>query len=419
MVNSWIIVLLVLAAFAIALVLYPFILRFAIRHEIFDNPGYRKLQRVPVPVMGGLTIFSGLCISGIIAFFIFKDVRLLWVCGFLLVMLAVGMWDDIKDLSAYIKFAMEIVVVWSIMFFMDIHIDDFHGLWGVYKISEVLSVAISLVAGVGIINAINLIDGVDGYCSFYGMMACTAFGITFFLAGDTAMGALCFIMVGALIPFFVHNVFGVTSKMFLGDGGSLVLGTMLTICLFAMLSSGSQCVVLDWSGISLVALALAILAVPVFDTLRVMTVRVIHGRSPFSPDKTHLHHLFIDLSFSHAGTSISIVTGNFLIVLLELVLWKAGVSPTWQVYTVAAAGILLTCVFYYILVIEGRKNNGEGSSLYKRFCGVGLKTHIHHTSFWKTFHWIADRVLSVNGRQKDADEVRPLNYTRPDPRIPL
>lgn len=222
MVGASIIVLLVLVAFTISLVVYPFTLKFAVKHELYDNPNMRKLQRRPVPAMGGVTVYIGVLIASVIAFWIFKDIRFVWVLSLLFIMLVIGVWDDIKSVSPYLRFGMEAVLVWSIILLMHVEIDDFHGLWGIYKISEELSVFISLIAGIGIINAINLIDGVDGYCSLFSIMAFSVFGAVFFKSGDAAMGTICFIAVGALIPFFIHNVFGWTSKMFLGDRKSVV-----------------------------------------------------------------------------------------------------------------------------------------------------------------------------------------------------
>ena len=112
---------------------------------------------------------------------------------------------------------------------MRMYIDNFHGLWGVYQLPWVLAVALTIVSGVGIINSINLIDGVDGLCSGYGMFATMLFGVIFMRMGDVSYSVLAFTIFGALIPFMLHNVFGKKYKMFMGDGGSLVLGFILSL----------------------------------------------------------------------------------------------------------------------------------------------------------------------------------------------
>ena len=227
---------LALGLMAVALVVttlvYPYVLNFARKHGIVDNPNARKLQRVPVPVMGGTTVFIGLLVSVVLGYFFIGDNRLLITLALLFVMYAIGVWDDIKDVSPFFRFAVEILVVWLMILLLGVEINDFHGLWGIQDVPDSISVPLSLVAGVGIMNAVNMIDGVDGYCSTYGMMACIVFGIIFYYAGDMTMFTLALIGAGAMLPFFFHNVFGRTSKMFLGDGGSLMLGTLFqfTLC---------------------------------------------------------------------------------------------------------------------------------------------------------------------------------------------
>ena len=126
-------------------------------------------------------------------------------------------------------------------------------------------------------------------------MACLIVGTLFFLAGEAPMTILAAVSVGALIPFFLHNVFGKTSKMFIGDGGTLVMGVVMSVFVIAILQNGSRVAAYVNPNVGLVPFTLAVLSVPVFDTLRVMSTRILKGTSPFRPDKTHLHHMFIDL----------------------------------------------------------------------------------------------------------------------------
>ena len=284
--SNWLSVILMFVAFVVTSILYPYVLAFARKHNIVDNPSARKLQRVPVPVMGGTAVFIGFLITVAIGMFVLPSERIIKITSLLFVMYVIGVWDDIKDVSAAFRFLVELVIL-----LLDVEMNDLHGLFGISEIPDSVSVPLSLIAGVGIMNAINLIDGVDGYCSSYGVMACTVFACVFYQAGAWPAFTLALIVIGAILPFFFHNVFGKTSKMFLGDGGSLMLGTLLAFFTFNVMTSGSLCdVALKDTGLSLPALCLAVLAVPVFDTLKVMIFRVIRGQSPFHPDKTHLHH---------------------------------------------------------------------------------------------------------------------------------
>lgn len=408
---------LAILAFLVTSAVYPFILGYAHKHKIEDKPNTRKLQRSPVAVLGGLTIYIGILVAGIVALILSGDARIVGILIFCGIMFCVGTWDDRKDISPYLRFLIEFLLTWFIIFFLKIEINDFHGFLGLHGIPDVVSTPLSLIAGVGIINAINLIDGVDGYCSSYGAVACTFFSIIFYYSGDMVMFTIALIAVGALLPFFFHNVFGKTSKMFLGDGGSLMLGTLLSIFMFHTLCKDSSCAVLDSSGISLVAVTLAILAVPVFDTLRVMIARVFGGYSPFRPDKTHLHHIFIEMDFSHVATSMLIILGNAMIVVIEFVSWKLGASVNLQVAIVVIFALLFTCGFYYFVKEQQKKNNGEGSKVYKKLCHMGKKTHFSNKPLWIFIRKIVDSPLLGRRIPNSEKGTQPKEKVRIDPRI--
>ena len=178
-----------------------------------------------------------------------------------------------------------------------------HGLWCLDQIPQRVSIPFMLFAAVGIINAINLIDGVDGLSSGYCILTSLLFGMMFWYVEDRTMGMLAVVATGSLIPFFFHNVFGKSSKMFIGDGGTLVMGIVMSVLVIRILRHGSMSEVYDAANIGLISFTLAVLSVSVFDTLRVMTTRILKRKSPFHPDKTHLHHMFIRLGCSHAATT--------------------------------------------------------------------------------------------------------------------
>lgn len=406
---------LMLVAFLVTMLVYPHILTYARKHNVVDNPNARKLQRVPVPVMGGTTVFIGFLISGILAYIIAPDPRTLPILVLLFVMYVLGVWDDVKDVSAAFRFFMELLVVWVMILALGVEINDFHGLWGVHKIPEAVSVPLSLVAGVGIMNAINLIDGVDGYCSSYGMVTCAVFAIIFYHSGDMCMFTLALVGIGSLLPFFFHNVFGKTSKMFLGDGGSLMLGTLLTLFAFSTLSTNSPCSVFGNQGVCLPALVLSLLAVPVFDTLKVMIFRVAKGQSPFHPDKTHLHHLYIEMNFSHLATSFHIVSWNILIFALLVLSWYLGLSLDVQMYLVLFCGFFYCWGFYFFMEHQHRMNDGEGSALWQGFARHGKKTNFSASRLWQFVRRVVDsRFLGGNPPIQNEGPAKP---SRPDPRI--
>lgn len=388
-----------LISFFISLIIFPVALSIAKKKGIVDNPNARKLQRVPVPILGGIPVFLGILVA--MAFGIsVMDTHLLWVTILAMtIMLFIGTWDDIKDLPALFRFIVEMLLVWSIMAINDIYIDSFHGLWGLDKVTYYLSLPLSLIAGVGIINAVNLIDGVDGYSSSYGIFANLVFSIIFIVNGEYALGMLALACMTALIPFFFHNVFGRKTKMFFGDGGTLMLGMVMTTFVFTMLSSNSKCSIMENHGIGIVALALALLTIPVFDTLRVMAARIVRGNSPFHPDKTHLHHLFIEMKFSHIGTTVAIMLMQLTILIVWLIAWLMGASVNVQFYLVVLLGVGVTFVFYRFMKIQ--QTSGEldedgipmGTAIWHFMCKIGMATHMERNKAWKWLERLVDGKL--------------------------
>lgn len=391
-----IIILVTAVAFIVSAMVYPKTLRFARQHDIVDNPNARKLQRIPVPVLGGVGVFTGIMTGAVLLLVFDQDPILMWTLMGMTIMQVIGTWDDMEDISAILRFLIEIALVGAFVALTDIYIDDFHGLWGIHQIEPEFGIPLSIIAGVGVINATNLIDGVDGYASGYGMMACLLFAIAFSSVWDNTMVCMALIVAGALLPFFMHNVFGVRSKMFMGDGGTLMLGVLMTVFVLFALSSHTSCNSLDERGVSLTGLTLAILCIPVFDTLRVMSARIMRGRSPFRPDKTHLHHLFIDMGFSHLGAALFILFLNGLVVVSWFVSYQLGASIDVQTYIVLLLGFGVTFGFYKLMRSQQsrgiRDEDGypTGTWLWHLMCRLGSWTHREDKHSWRVMRWFMD-----------------------------
>lgn len=392
------IVLYILSPFIVALVasiwVFPMVLNIARKKSIVDNPDARKLQRVPIPVLGGMVVMFGILVSLCVCHLFVDCSSLFTVVLAMSIMLYVGTIDDILELSSTARFFLEILVALMIIYTCGYSIDSFHGLWGIYTISSYLSIPLTVVTVVGVVNAINLIDGVDGYSSGYGIMACVIFGILFYCVNDLTMAMLAVVCAASLIPFFLHNVFGYSSKMFIGDGGTLLLGCVMSVFVLNMLKSESLCTQYYTWGVGLIPMTLAILCVPVFDTLRVMTMRMLRKTSPFHADKTHLHHLFIELGFSHIGTTISILILNCLVILGWYISYKGGASINVQLYVVVLMSLLVTVGFYYGLRYCGKYNLAP----YRYLQRLGKVSHVERKGFFLLMQNIMDRSASNKNR---------------------
>lgn len=364
----------------------PHTLKVAKTKNIVDNPDARKLQRVPTPVLGGLTVVFGI-LTGVMGFNLFGNFYDMFpVFAAIIIIWIVGLMDDMISLSPKVRFIAEIILVLYLIATTGYQINDFQGLWGVQTISNYISVPLTVFACVGIINAINLIDGVDGYSSGYSIVSCTFFGAMFYFLGNIRMVALAAIVITSLAPFFLHNVFGKDSKMFIGDAGTLSLGIIFSVFVTTVLSSTSIKATLD-PNLGLIPFTLAVLCVPIFDTLRVMAARIIRKRSPFHPDKTHLHHLFIELGYSHLGTTLSIIGINILVVASWFCAYKCGLSIDAQLYVVITLGVFITFIFYPFAKLQIKNN----TSIYKFLNRIGSKSHIQYTGLWLQVQKWADK----------------------------
>lgn len=365
--------------------IHPRLVRIALDKNIVDNPNARKLQRRPTPVLGGIAVFFGSVIGLGCASITCDCSELFIVVVAMMIMLYTGTMDDILDLSPALRFLIEIGTVLLLIFVGGYTLNDFHGLWGLNQIPQGVAIPLTVFAAVGIINAINLIDGVDGLSSGYCILTSLLFGVMFWYVGDRTMCMLAVVAAGSLIPFFFHNVFGKSSKMFIGDGGTLVMGIVMSVFVIRILRHGSMSEVYDAVNIGLVPFTLAVLSVPVFDTLRVMTTRILKRKSPFHPDKTHLHHMFIRLGCSHATTTLAILILNFFVVLCWWISYMIGCSIDVQLYIVLVLSILITSGLYNFMEWHIRHKTQFVRLLHR----IGYRTHLNRTGI---FFWLQKKM---------------------------
>lgn len=340
---KWRLLILFCLALAATWAVYGPTLRIALRKGIVDNPEARKLQKRPVPTLGGVVIFFGIA-AGLMFFkTMFYQTALLPVLAAMVIMLYVGTMDDILGVPPLRRLLIETGVALLLIYGSRSCIIHFHGLWGIGLIPLWLAIPLTVLTIVGLINAINMIDGVDGLLSGFGILICGFLGLLCFLAHDYSNAALAAVTAGSLSTFFLHNVFGQKSKMFLGDGGSMLLGILISWLVISIL--GGHFHILDYLDgrvdFNLIAFTLAVVAIPVADTLRVMFGRIFRGRSPFLPDNTHLHHHFLRCGFSHLTTTLTMLGMALVIIAAFFLAWILGVDSNWQLYTVIAFTALL------------------------------------------------------------------------------
>lgn len=329
------------------------ILKIAKIKHLEDMPDGRKLQKQPTPFLGGLAVFFGLTIGLILAAYLFPETKnLLPVMLACTVMLYIGSIDDVLGISAGLRAFIEALTIVGLIYSSGMCIDSFHGLWGIQTFSWCWGVPLTVFVGVGLINAFNMIDGVNGLSSLLCIVCSCLLGTIFYKMGDPADAALAFCFAGSLVTFSFHNIFGRKSCMFIGDGGTMVMGLLVSWFVIRIMShQGLANNQMDAIGMNTIAMLLAVVSVPVFDTLRVMFMRIFRGKSPFVPDKTHLHHLFIELGFSHIFTTLMEVSMVILVTFIWYMSYKLGLGIEWQLYIMLFAAVLFiggtTVILFY------------------------------------------------------------------------
>ena len=226
-------------------------------------------------------------------------------------------------------------------------------------------------------------------------------------AGDASNAVLAFSTAAALLPFIVHNIFGLRSRMFIGDAGTLVMGLLMTWFTISLLRSDSPIAYYNMAdGVNMIAFALAVLCVPVFDTIRVMSMRIIRRKSPFHPDKTHLHRVFVNVGVSHFITTVTEVLIMLTVVVIWLLSAVLGVSLEWQLYIVIIASVLLVWGTYVII----RYHAEHHTNFLHWLVNFSVKTHLGRTDWWKRLTAFLDRPedVLVKKLEESASEAAPV-----------
>jgi UDP-N-acetylmuramyl pentapeptide phosphotransferase/UDP-N-acetylglucosamine-1-phosphate transferase len=314
--NDMIIIIQIISAFFIGLLLVaysiPIIVRISKEKHLFDVPNHRKVNKQVVPNLGGIALFVGISLASLLSIMKepFPDLR--FILASMIILFFIGVKDDILVISPRKKFIAQIISALILIVLGEIRLTHLHGILGLYEINYVFSLLISLLAIVAIINALNLIDGIDGLAAAIGILACSFLGANFILLGNILYAILSFATIGSLSSFAFYNVFGRQNKIFMGDTGSLLIGLLLSV--FAIkyneiaITSGEE--ISNFSPV----FSLAILAVPIFDMIRLFIIRIIQKKSPFSPDINHIHHKLLKIGFSHRMSTFFILAANLLII---------------------------------------------------------------------------------------------------------
>ncbi|WNJ18921.1 MraY family glycosyltransferase [Pontibacter sp. G13] len=303
--------------------LIPTIVKIAHLKSLMDEPGGRKAHVNPIPPMGGLAIMLGTLASTMLMTQVEIDPRFLIVVFSAITFMMIGLGDDLIAMSArrkgFFQFIMICVVVWS-----GVRIESLFGLLGITDLPVIVQLGLTIVFITGLTNAYNLIDGIDGLAAGIGIIASIALGIAFLLVGSMSFALLSFGLAGGLMGFLGHNFN--PAKIFMGDTGSLPVGFLLAVLSVEFLKISHGLGMMTGMHNFGPVILFALLAVPVMDTLQVMIGRMIRGRSPFSADRNHIHHLLLACGLSVMYATLALYTYTLGLVGLVLAGFFMGIS---------------------------------------------------------------------------------------------
>ncbi len=342
-------------AFLITFFSIPVIIEVAKDKKLFDEPGERKVHKAVIPTLGGLGIFAGFIIAILMGVPTSATSVFQYFMAAIMIIFFMGIKDDILILTATKKFIGQLVAAGIIIKFGGIQITNMYGFMGIHAIPHTASFLLTLFTIVVITNSFNLIDGVDGLAGSLGLLTSVIFGIYFYLTGQVLYTIMAISLAGSLIAFLLYNFN--PAKIFMGDTGSLLIGLINSIFVIKFISIASD----PSSAFPLAsapALGFSILLVPLFDTFRVVSHRIINRRSPFCPDRNHIHHFLLELGLSHKMIVFTCITANILFVTMAYFLRFTGTTAVMLILATSAT-FIVSIVYYNRPKVKVFHTNGQ------------------------------------------------------------
>lgn len=288
----------------------------------------RSSHEKEIPNFGGVAFFIVL----VLTLSILQSVKGNFTANHLVIaatlLFMVGLKDDLVISTARVKLFGQLAAAFFLVFSPELHLTNLHGFLGIYEIPASLGYFLSAFIVIAIINAYNLIDGIDGLASMAGIVICSAYSWTFYNTNNPFFVLVSVSVIGVLLAFLRFNFSRGERKIFMGDSGSLVIGLVIACLTLKVIAIPDLTYVPAYLFKGRLIYIAAVLFIPLFDTARVMVLRILDGRSPFSADRNHVHHILLDLGLSHFKASFCLASLNVTMISL-FVLLSPYLSDLW------------------------------------------------------------------------------------------
>ena len=340
--NIYYFTLLFVSIFLVTYIIIPKIRFISVKFNLTDTPGVRSSHANVTPSFGGVAFYISYIIALFFLQFFFENQVSLTLLVGISILFFTGLFDDIVNLRAKVKFFGQFLGVALLMSQPDFRIISMHGFLGIYEIPLAVSIAGSMFFLLGLINAFNLLDGIDGLTSITGIIVASFYSYMFYQLGYFYYLSISITTIASLLAFLRFN-FSIKRKIFMGDTGSLTIGLVLGLLTLKLMAADAIYASLHFSPEQLPLVLIAVLFVPILDICRVMIIRLLRGVSMFSPDRNHIHHIIIDYGLSHRKASSLIGFVNFCVglVMFFVIINYNTLQSALLLISIFAAGILL------------------------------------------------------------------------------
>ncbi len=312
-------------SFFLTFISLPIIINVFNSIDLLDIPDRRKIHKVSKPSLGGLAIIGSLLVTLLFLLSLVQLASIKFFLAGILMVFVLGIRDDISSLDAKQKVVIQLLAAILVVQYAGIYLTDLQGFMGIFELHPIVGKAITVFIIIALTNSFNLIDGIDGLASGIALLTLLFLGINFFYSGHSIWSLISISLASAIIAFLYFNWY--PSKIFMGDTGSMSLGFILSVLLISFIKISDPILVEDVSAP--IGVAVSMLIVPIYDTLRVFLTRLAAGRSPFMADKSHIHHTLLKLGLDHGQASSILLGFTFLATCLALLL--QGMGNNWLV----------------------------------------------------------------------------------------
>jgi len=338
-------------AFILSIAGIPSIIFTAIKYRLFDNSdGHRKSHRIHISRLGGVAIFCSFTITILLFATTVNYQQANFLITSCIILFGLGLKDDLYGVGPSTKFLLQLIVAIILVVLGGFKLTSLYGVFYVWEVNAIWGGLFSVIVIIFVNNAFNLIDGVDGLAGTLGAIATLSFGIFFAIANALPYAFIAFAMFGAVAGFLIFNYS--PAKIFMGDTGALIIGLVCVILAIKFIELNKIGSLPKPYFYSAPSIAVAVLLVPIFDSLRIFIIRILHKSSPFKGDRNHIHHRLQRLGFK--SNKIVMILGGFNVAMIFFAVELQRVGNFTLITLLISICIVMNAAITYAI---GKKTN--------------------------------------------------------------